>query len=236
LLAVATPKERLIFTFFVCTGLRTAEVRNAEWSQVDFTRRVFTVRQSKRYRTKSRKARYVPLPDHLLEQLKVHKLSATCELIFPTSKGKPDLNLYEKFVGLAERAGVPCNGVHQLRRTFATQLAQDGADTTTIRDLLGHSNIATTERYLAGLKAGSEEALAQSNRTFAQYGEISTSLPSGANLSRLAPKIFASRVAVTIFVAMSMMESVPSCAFAVHNSCPLGETSKPCAFGFGRCP
>ena len=57
--------------------------------------------------------------------------------------------------------------------------------------------------------------------------DTSTSLPSAENLSRLAPGTLAARVAVTRLRAMSMMEMVPSPAFATHASLPSGETSKP---------
>src|SRR5437762_14391383 len=56
---------------------------------------------------------------------------------------------------------------------------------------------------------------------------MNTSLPSGVNLRRLEAKIFASNVAVTFLLARSIMDSEPSCEFAVYNSRPSGETSKP---------
>jgi integrase len=169
LLAAATPSERLLISFFVSTGLRKSEVRNAEWGQVNFIERVFTVRQARGYMTKSRRARYIPLPDDLLEKLREHKKSAKCELIFPSPKNKPNYRLYESFVALAERAGVPCNGLHQLRRTFCTTMARNGSDLFSLRNLMGHANISTTERYVSGLESRSKEARDRANAAFAQY-------------------------------------------------------------------
>ena len=37
---------------------------------------------------------------------------------------------------------------HALRGSRATQLEENGANVSTIRDFLGHDNIATTNRYL----------------------------------------------------------------------------------------
>jgi site-specific recombinase XerD len=49
---------------------------------------------------------------------------------------------------LGKAAGVSVN-VHQLRRTFATSMLHAGADICSVRDLLGHTNIQMTLKYLS---------------------------------------------------------------------------------------
>lgn len=54
--------------------------------------------------------------------------------------------------GIAERAGV-CKHVtvHLIRKTFATNLYNSGCDIVIIKELLGHANIATTEKHYASV-------------------------------------------------------------------------------------
>jgi integrase len=54
-------------------------------------------------------------------------------------------------VGLA--AGVARAGVHKFRHTFAIEYLRASGDIVTLKYLMGHTNIATTMRYLTALNA-----------------------------------------------------------------------------------
>jgi integrase/recombinase XerD len=58
-------------------------------------------------------------------------------------------NLYQIVTGIFERAGVDHTGLHILRHTFARRLVNNNTNLETIRDLLGHSNIAITAKFYA---------------------------------------------------------------------------------------
>jgi site-specific recombinase XerD len=63
---------------------------------------------------------------------------------------------------LARRAGIEKRvHAHALRHSFAVELEREGAPLSAIRDLLGHSSAAVTDRYLRRLGAGEAVAFAQ---------------------------------------------------------------------------
>lgn len=59
----------------------------------------------------------------------------------------PYVNVYWNFKKPAKLAGIPEVRIQNLRHTFATWLIESGVDIITVRDLLGHSHAAVTERY-----------------------------------------------------------------------------------------
>lgn len=61
----------------------------------------------------------------------------------------PTRTLQQIFSGAKQKAGIGKEvGIHSLRHSFATHLLDKGTDIKYIKDLLGHFNIKTTERYL----------------------------------------------------------------------------------------
>jgi site-specific recombinase XerD len=97
--------------------------------------------------TKNYRERGIPLIDSVCEMLKSKELR--CGSVFVDEKKRPVT--YNSACGrldrLCKRVGLRNIGWHALRHTFASTLANGGAQITAIQQLLGHSSVETTMRY-----------------------------------------------------------------------------------------
>ena len=142
-------RNRLIIETIYQTGLRRAEVASLETQQVDLAA------MSLRVVGKGRKERIVPFGEALKEQmrkyltLKERKVGQS-RYFFVTLKCRPlsGADVYQVVhKALDAVPGLPRRGAHTLRHSFATEMLNAGAPITSIKELLGHSNLDTTTRY-----------------------------------------------------------------------------------------
>jgi len=54
--------------------------------------------------------------------------------------------IQKKMAGYAKKAGIAAS-CHRLRHTFASELLEQGVEIVSIRELLGHSSMTSSERY-----------------------------------------------------------------------------------------
>jgi site-specific recombinase XerD len=143
-------RDRAIFYLMLRCGLRVEETAGLLLDDLDLRRGTIIVKSGKG--AKGRMV-YMSSDAHsaIKEYLRVRHPVRTKVLFLVDKgalKGKPisvrgiqkRLELYARESGLR----VCC---HELRHTMATQLLNAGADLTVIQDLLGHSRVATTQRY-----------------------------------------------------------------------------------------
>jgi integrase len=133
------------------TGLRFGELVALKWEDVDFKNNEITVSRSLVEgilgSTKSNRIRRIPMTDSVLESLK--GLKKENGFIFTNRNENPVVRrtCVRVLRRACREAGIRNIGWHVLRHTFASHLAQAGANLVAVQNLLGHSEIRTTMRY-----------------------------------------------------------------------------------------
>lgn len=146
--------ERTWFKFFLLTGMREQEVIFQTWDNIDFRNRVIHVRDNPafNYKLKTKKSRRdIPMGESLSALLKAWKEKACkdCALVFPTSGCRPKLDFLDCLKRVAKKAKVKRVTLHKFRATYASWLHRSGTDARTIQELLGHTELETTQLYLS---------------------------------------------------------------------------------------
>ena len=140
--------HRAILATMYGGGLRVSEVSNLKVCDIDGARKVIWIRDGK-----GNKDRQVMLSPPLREVLVAYyRWKHPTDWLFPGEKLDRPIACHTVFQACrsaARKAGIakPVHP-HSLRHAFATHLLEDGVNLLVIRDLLGHSNLRTTERYL----------------------------------------------------------------------------------------
>lgn len=131
-------------------GLRAGEIFNLTWGDVDRERGILTLRDSK-----SGKTRVAFMTEHVKSIFTRSERIKHDDLVFPDRNGhrmKRISNAFERAVdelGFNNSISDPRQQVvfHTLRHTFASWLVENGTDLYTVKELMGHSTLAMTERY-----------------------------------------------------------------------------------------
>jgi len=143
-------RDRAMFKVMLRCGLRVEEVANLALRSLYLKRRLILVNG------KGSKDRVVYISDDAYEALVQYLRSrppSRAKKIFlvekGTCKGKPISvrGIQKRMEYYARKARVK-SSCHHLRHTMATQLLNADIDLVSIQDLLGHSRIGTTERYI----------------------------------------------------------------------------------------
>ncbi len=143
-------KHRTMLMTTYAAGLRVSELCGLRPEHILSDRGQIRIEQAK-----GRKDRYTVLSPRLLEQLRAYwrvyrpvggwMFTSTFWPDRPLTSGSA-MQVFDRAVKLA---GLPHNGgIHSLRHSFATHLLEANVPLPVIQRLLGHSNLATTSRYL----------------------------------------------------------------------------------------
>ncbi|MBE6487515.1 MAG: recombinase XerC [Methanosphaera stadtmanae] len=139
-------RNKLILTLLYSTGLRVSELIKLKIVAIDEHERTIRVRG------KGDKDRIVIFDDNTLNLIHeyLEKRPVENEYLFVSQKNK---TLTPRYIQLmikeyAERANITKKVTpHILRHSFATHLLKNGVDIRAIQQLLGHSNLSTTQIY-----------------------------------------------------------------------------------------
>lgn len=148
LAAAPAGRDRTVLQLSYGCGLRVSEVVHLRVADLDGTRQVLQVRQSK-----GRKDRLLPLSPQLLEHLRAYwRTVQPRDYLFPgqTAAGRLHVASLER---LCHRAAARAElgkrvTMHTLRHSYATHLLEAGGDILTVQRLLGHGDLKTTAGYL----------------------------------------------------------------------------------------
>lgn len=141
------------------TGMRRGELLQLCWTDIDFEQRQLTIRAET---AKSSKTRRIPLNDPAYQVLSAWKETNFVEkgLVFSSEGGEALTTIKTSWRGLMKKALIEDFRFHDLRHNFASQLVMKGVDLNLVRELLGHSDYATTLRYAHVADSNKAEALA----------------------------------------------------------------------------
>jgi len=177
MLSVASENEKDLIHFFVNTGFRDEEVVYAVWSDIDFEAGSINVHAKPEYGWSPKDSEFRE-QDIVLDSRFIKKMQArrerghTSDLIFQNEKGKPNHRFLTIIKKVANRAGIKDKRItlHAFRRTFCNIVAKEyGIEQA--RVWLGHSDIQTTQRYLACEEMTTEESRRKVKAMFSGIGD-----------------------------------------------------------------
>jgi len=142
-------RNKLIVELFYSTGIRRSELINLKISDIDFANETVKVLG------KRNKERYIPLLKSVQKSLAKYieirdGINTRQSYLFITKKGKIiyDTLVYRVINNYFSTVSSKVKkSPHIIRHSFATHLLNEGADLNSVKELLGHSSLASTQVY-----------------------------------------------------------------------------------------
>lgn len=139
-------KHKLILAVAYGGGLRLSEIRNLEVADILLSEGTIIIKQGK-----GKKDRITLFPERIKRVLEKYLgQKGLEEIVFESNRGG---KLSSRTIEVMFKKGLKKAGIkkratfHSLRHSFATHLLENGTDIRYVQELLGHSNIRTTQIY-----------------------------------------------------------------------------------------
>lgn len=162
----------MITHLLIITGCRRGEIMGLKWSKVDWENHRIKIDSNLLYAgdcglyedtTKTSNVRYIPLPDETLRMLRRYRAEQNqlrlvkgehwkdTDVVFTQDNGLP---MYPDSIGswltkFSKRHNLPHINPHAFRHTAASLLIANGIDVVTVANMLGHSQVSTTDNIYA---------------------------------------------------------------------------------------
>jgi site-specific recombinase XerD len=147
----ANPMLGPIIELLMLTGCRKGEALQAKKTDFDFERGSWLVPNPK-----GGKARYIPMNGRAVDTVRGALLLAQnlnprfeqTEYVFANPRtGLPFEQIYFSWNAARTKAGLEDLRIHDLRHSFASAMVNSGMTLYDVKEILGHANIKTTQRY-----------------------------------------------------------------------------------------
>jgi len=164
------PQARGIVLTALYTGMRRSAIFRLRWDDLNFDRELIFLRQPKG--GNEGETHLIPMNSAVRNVLENHPLTDS-SYVFPGINGDERVGFKRSWDRIKKRACLPERfRFHDLRHTFGTIAAVNGVDMFTLKNLMTHSQVQTTERYIHI----SKEWASKASETVAQAMEKTRSM------------------------------------------------------------
>jgi len=128
----------------ITTGMRRGEILQLKWDQIDFKNQLAHLKETKNGRPRS-----VPLVDEVIAELKrLHEVkNFHKQVIFASKTTFGEIDIKKSWQEALKRAELTNLRFHDMRHSFATLAARQGASNLELAAVMGHRTLQMLQRY-----------------------------------------------------------------------------------------